>query len=93
MSDDNSGLGHNSGDTLNASAADKLKSLVDRIERLNEDKAAVASDLKEVFTEAKGEGFDTKILRKLIALRARDPAKVAEENALVELYMGAVGGG
>jgi uncharacterized protein (UPF0335 family) len=50
-------------DTLGATAQGKLKSLVERIERLEEDRAAVASDLKEVYAEAKGEGFDTKIIR------------------------------
>jgi len=72
-------------------ARTKLKALVARIENLNEDKAGIAADLKEVFAEAKGEGFDTKILRKVIALRAQDAAKRAEVDALVELYMDAVG--
>ena len=56
-------------------AADRLRSLVERIERLEEDRAAVASDLKEVYAEAKGEGFDTKIIRKVIRLRKADAAK------------------
>lgn len=79
-------------DTLNATAQGKLKSLVERIERLEEDKAAVASDLKEVYAEAKGEGFDTKILRKVIRLRKADAAKRQEEEALIELYVTAIGG-
>ena len=87
MADDASTL-----DTLNASAQGKLKSLVERIERLEEDKAAVANDLKEVFAEAKGEGFDTKILRKVIRLRKQDTAKRQEEEALVDLYISAIGG-
>lgn len=70
----------------------KLRSLIERVERLNEDKAAVAADLKEVFAEAKGEGFDTKILRKVIRLRAQDPAKRSEEEALIEVYMNAIQG-
>lgn len=80
------------GDVLIGSNAQaKLKSLVERIERLNEDAAAVRSDIKEVFAEAKGEGFDAKILRKVIRLRAQDAAKRQEEEALVELYLTAVG--
>ena len=79
-------------DTLGATAQGKLKSLVERIERLEEDRAAVASDLKEVYAEAKGEGFDTKILRKVVRLRGLDSAKRAEEVALIDLYISAIGG-
>jgi uncharacterized protein (UPF0335 family) len=79
-------------DTLGATAQGKLKSLVERIERLEEDRAAVASDLKEVYAEAKGEGFDTKIIRKVIRLRKADAAKRSEEEALIELYITAIGG-
>ena len=86
MADDASNI-----DTLGATAQGKLKSLVERIERLEEDKAAVASDLKEVYAEAKGEGFDTKILRKVVRLRKADLAKRQEEDALIELYLSAVG--
>ena len=87
MADDGSSL-----DTLNATAQTKLKSIIERIERLEEDKAAVASDLKEVYAEAKGEGFDTKILRKVVRLRKQDSAKRQEEEALVDLYISAIGG-
>jgi uncharacterized protein (UPF0335 family) len=79
-------------DTLGATAQGKLKSLVERIEQLEEDKAAVANDLKEVYAEAKGEGFDTKILRKVVRLRKSDAAKRSEEEALIELYITAIGG-
>jgi uncharacterized protein (UPF0335 family) len=79
-------------DVINASAQGKLKSLIERIERLEEDKAAVATDLKEVYAEAKGEGFDTKILRKVVRLRAQDKAKRQEEEALIDLYISAIGG-
>jgi uncharacterized protein (UPF0335 family) len=65
---------------------------VERIERLEEDRAAVASDLREVYAEAKGEGFDTKILRKVVRLRGQDRAKRAEEETLVDLYLTALGG-
>ena len=78
--------------TLNSTAQGKLKSLVERIERLEEDRAAVANDLKEVYAEAKGEGFDTTIIRKVIRLRKADAAKRSEEEALIELYISAIGG-
>ncbi len=79
-------------DTLNSTAQGKLKSIIERIERLEEDKAAVANDLKEVYAEAKGEGFDTKILRKVVRLRKQDTAKRQEEEALIDLYISAIGG-
>ncbi|HEX3915848.1 MAG TPA: DUF2312 domain-containing protein [Caulobacteraceae bacterium] len=79
-------------DTLGSTAQGKLKSLIERIERLEEDKAAVMTDLKEVYSEAKGEGFDVKIIRKVIRLRKADAAKREEEDALVELYISAIGG-
>jgi uncharacterized protein (UPF0335 family) len=79
-------------DTFNTSAQGKLKSLIERIERLEEDKAAVSNDLKEVYAEAKGEGFDTKIVRKVVRLRKQDKAKRQEEEALIDLYISAIGG-
>jgi uncharacterized protein (UPF0335 family) len=87
MADDSSSL-----DVLNTAAQTRLKTIVERIERLEEDKAAVAADLKEVFAEAKGEGFDVKILRKVIRLRKQDKAKRQEEEALLDLYLSAIGG-
>jgi uncharacterized protein (UPF0335 family) len=79
-------------DTLGATAQGKLKSIIERIERLEEDKVAVSSDLKEVYAEAKGEGFDTKIIRKVIRLRKQDSAQRQEEEALIDLYISAIGG-
>jgi len=79
-------------DVLTATAQGRLKSFVERVERLEEDKAAVSADLKGVFDEAKGEGFDVKILRKVIRLRKQDKAKRDEEEALIDLYLQAVGG-
>jgi uncharacterized protein (UPF0335 family) len=73
-------------------AQGRLKSLIERIERLEEDKAAVMGDLKEVYGEAKGEGFDVKILRKVVRLRKQDVAKRQEEEALLDLYISAIGG-
>ena len=79
-------------DVLTATAQGRLKSLIERIERLEEDKAAVMIDLKEVYAEAKGEGFDSKIIRKVVRLRKQDKAKRQEEEALVDLYLSAIGG-
>ncbi|HEY1750292.1 MAG TPA: DUF2312 domain-containing protein [Caulobacteraceae bacterium] len=84
--------GVSAGEALGANVQAKLKAIVERIERLEEDAAAVKSDLKEVYAEAKGEGFDTKILRKVIRLRTTDIAKRQEEEALIELYISAIGG-
>ena len=79
-------------DVLTATAQGRLKSFIERIERLEEDKAGIANDLKEVYAEAKGEGFDTKILRKVIRLIKQDKAKRQEEDALIDLYLSAIGG-
>ena len=87
MADDSASV-----ETLNSTAQGQLKSLIERIERLEEDKTAVQTDLKEVYAEAKGNGFDTKIIRKVIRLRKQDKAKVQEEDALVDLYLSAIGG-
>lgn len=87
MADDASSM-----DVLNATAQTRLKTIIERVERLEEDKAAVANDIKEVLSEAKGEGFDVKILRKVIRLRKQDKAKRLEEEALIDLYLSAIGG-
>ncbi len=79
-------------DILNTTAQGKLKSFIERIERLEEDKAVVANDLKEVYAEAKSDGFDVKILRKVIRMRKQEPAKRQEEEALIDLYLSAIGG-
>ena len=69
----------------------QLKSIVDRIERLEDDKSAIALDIKDVYAEAKGNGFDTKIIRKIIAMRKKDQRAIAEEQALLDTYMQALG--
>ena len=73
-------------------SGERLRSFIQRIEKLEEDKAAVGEDLKEVYAEAKGEGFDTKILRKVVRLRKQDTATRQEEEALIDLYLSAIGG-
>jgi len=78
-------------DVLNATAQTQLKAFLERIERLEEDRAAVLADLKEVYAGAKGNGFDTKILRKVVRIRKMDRAKRQEEDALIDLYLSAIG--
>jgi uncharacterized protein (UPF0335 family) len=78
-------------DVLTSAAQGRLRSIVERIERLEEDKAAIAGDVKEVFAEAKGEGYDVKILRKIVRLRKMDKAKRQEEDAITDLYLSALG--
>lgn len=85
--DDIIGLGHNG----NPVAAKELRQFVERIERLTDDKQAIAEDIKEVFAEAKGRGYDTKVMRKAIALRKRKPDEVAEEESILSLYMTTLG--
>ena len=79
-------------EVLNGSAQVQLKSVIERIERLEEDKKSVMEDLKSVYAEAKGNGFDTKIIRKIIRLRKQDTAQRQEEDALLDLYLSAIGG-
>ncbi|MGE0212539.1 MAG: DUF2312 domain-containing protein [Parvibaculaceae bacterium] len=78
-------------DSKTAFAEGQLKSLVQRIERLEEEKKALAGDIKEVYAEAKSQGFDTKILRKVITIRKKDANERAEEETLIDLYLGALG--
>ena len=79
-------------DAIGSVARDQLKAIVARIERLEEDKQAVMADIKEVYAEAKSNGYDTKTLRKVIALRKVDRHERQEAEALLELYLGAVEG-
>ena len=64
---------------------------MERIERLEEEKKTIAADIKEVYAEAKGNGFDIKILRKVISLRKKEPAERSEEEAMIDLYLAALG--
>ncbi|MBB4798930.1 hypothetical protein D3C87_754940 [compost metagenome] len=80
-----------SSDVLTATAQGRLRSIIERLERLEEDKQAVMVDMKEVFAEAKGEGYDVKVLRKVLRLRKQDKAKRQEEEAILDLYLSALG--
>lgn len=72
-------------------AKDKLKEVVERIERLEEEKAALGGDIKEVYAEAKGFGFDTKIIRQIIRRRKLDATEREELDALIDMYQSALG--
>jgi uncharacterized protein (UPF0335 family) len=72
-------------------AAEHLRSLIERIERLEEEKAGIASDIKDIFTEAKGNGFDTKTMKQIIKLRKMDASERAEYEALLDIYKAALG--
>ena len=70
---------------------DQLKSLITRIERLEEEKAALATDIREVFAEAKSNGFDTKVMRQVIKIRKMDAADREEQESLLDTYLSAIG--
>ena len=72
-------------------AAEELKQFVERIERLEEEKAGIAGDIKDVFAEMKGRGFDSKAVRSILRIRKKDHDERKEEEAILELYMQALG--
>ena len=71
--------------------ADRLRSIVERIERLEEERKALASDIKDIYSEAKSAGFDVKVLRQLIRVRKQEPAEVEEQETLLDVYRRAIG--
>jgi len=72
-------------------AQDQIRAFIERIERMEEEKRAIADDIKEIYAEAKGNGFDTKVLRQIIRIRKQDASERAEQEALLELHMAALG--
>ena len=72
-------------------SGERLRSFIKRIEKLEEDKAAVGEDLKEVYSEAKGTGFDTKIMKKIVSIRKMDRDSRIEEETILDLYLAALG--
>ncbi|HSM95906.1 MAG TPA: DUF2312 domain-containing protein [Rhizomicrobium sp.] len=77
--------------TKSGFAKEHLKSFIERIERLEEEKAALAADIREVYSEAKGTGFDVKIMRQVVRLRKLDTADRQEQDAILDLYLSALG--
>ncbi|MBQ2260133.1 MAG: DUF2312 domain-containing protein [Loktanella sp.] len=78
-------------ETTSSVAAEELRQFIERYERLEAEKKDIADAQKEVMAEAKGRGYDTKVLRKIIAIRKRDANDLAEEEAVMDLYMAALG--
>jgi uncharacterized protein (UPF0335 family) len=72
-------------------SADRLRSLIERIERLEEEKKALASDIKDIYAESKSAGFDPKVIRQLIRIRKQEPADVEEQETLLDVYRRALG--
>jgi uncharacterized protein (UPF0335 family) len=72
-------------------AGDRLRSIVDRIERLEEERKALGSDIKDIYSEAKSAGFDVKVLRQLIRIRKQEPAEIEEQETLLDVYRRAIG--
>ncbi|MEN0073211.1 DUF2312 domain-containing protein [Roseicella sp. DB1501] len=72
-------------------AADRLRSIIERVERLEEERKALAGDIKDIFAEAKSAGFDVKVVRQLISIRKKEPAEVEEQETLLDLYRRALG--
>mgnify|MGYP001825918579 CR=1 FL=1 len=92
MSDMTSGIGSEaSGDATYKVAAGELRQFIERFERLEAEKKDIAEQQKEVMAEAKARGYDTKVMRKVIALRKREPDDIAEEEAVLEMYKSALG--
>jgi uncharacterized protein (UPF0335 family) len=77
--------------SANMIAKDQLRAFVERIERLQEEKKTINDDIKDIFAEAKGSGFDTKIMKRVIALRKKDDHERMEEEAILDSYLVALG--
>ena len=84
MSNETAEIGHNS------VAGDRIKAFIERVERLEEEKKSIAEDIKEVYAEAKGVGFDVKTIKTIVKMRKIEEQKRAEEQALLETYMNAI---
>ncbi|KDR87710.1 hypothetical protein L905_19125 [Agrobacterium sp. TS43] len=84
-------IGHNSGDTVETVASAELRQIIERVERLEEEKAAIQGDIKDVMSEAKGRGYDTKAIRTIIRLRKKDANERLEEETILQTYMAALG--
>ena len=78
-------------DEISNAAADQLKAFIERIERLEEEKKNISDDIKDVYAEAKGNGFDTKVLRKIVSMRRQDQNERKEQEEILSLYLQALG--
>lgn len=83
-------IGHNS-KRVGGVAVDQLKSIIGRVEKLEEEKAGIGADIKDVYAEAKGNGFDVKAIRSIIKIRKKDAAEIEEEQTVLDTYLHALG--
>jgi len=81
---------HNSA-TTGGIAADRLRSIIERVERLEEERKALSGDIKDIFSEAKSAGFDVKVIKQIIRIRKQEPADVEEQETLLDVYRRALG--
>lgn len=82
---------HNETADVGGIAADRLRSIIERVERLESERKALSGDIKDIFTEAKSAGFDVKVLRQIIRIRKQEPAEVEEQETLLDVYRRALG--
>lgn len=87
------GIGHNAqtDEPVTRFAAEQLKGIIERIERLEEEKKTISDDIRDIYAEAKGNGYTPKILRKVVAMRKQDPAERQEQEAILDIYKNALG--
>lgn len=78
-------------ESLGNNSTEQLRSIIERVERLEEEKAGIAADIKDIYAEAKGNGFDAKTIRRIVRVRKQDAQKRAEEEAILDAYMSALG--
>ncbi|GBR30774.1 MULTISPECIES: DUF2312 domain-containing protein [Gluconobacter] len=81
----------NEGAATGGIAADRLRSIIERVERLEEERKALAGDIKDIFSEAKSAGFDVKVIKQIIRLRKQEPAEIEEQETLLDIYRRALG--
>ncbi len=91
MLNDTTSLSNHSDIANSGVASEELKQFVERVERLHEERKAIADDIKEVYAEMKGRGFDTKVVKYIVRIRAQDHAERMEMEAILDLYMTALG--
>ena len=84
------GIGHNS-EAVTQFSKDQLRSIIERVERLEEEKKTISDDIKDVYAEAKGNGYDVKALRTIVRMRKQDPNDRTEQETILETYMHALG--
>lgn len=82
---------HNSSASVGGIAADRLRSIIERVERLEQERKALGGDIKDIFAEAKAAGFEVKVIKQIIRIRAQEPADVEEQENLLDVYRRALG--